>query len=85
MTELSNLPNIGIVLEENLRKIGVTTEEQFKEKGTKQIFFEIRQKVDSGACLHMLYGIEGARKGKPVQALTKEEKEKLKQFYRSLI
>ncbi|OJG58928.1 hypothetical protein RV08_GL001459 [Enterococcus mundtii] len=40
--------------------------------------------MDSGACLHMLYGIEGARKGKPVQALSKEEKEKLKQFYRSL-
>ncbi|MDY4307103.1 hypothetical protein SNF32_06050 [Enterococcus mundtii] len=28
--------------------------------------------------------MEGARKGKPMQALTKEEKEKLKQFYRSL-
>ncbi|GEL81103.1 hypothetical protein RV08_GL001458 [Enterococcus mundtii] len=35
MTELSNLPNIGKVLEENLRKIGVTTEEQFKEKGAE--------------------------------------------------
>lgn len=44
MTELSNLPNVGKVLEENLRKIVVTTEEQFKEKGTEQIFFEIRQK-----------------------------------------
>ncbi|WP_206856159.1 TfoX/Sxy family DNA transformation protein [Candidatus Enterococcus mangumiae] len=84
MTELGNLPNIWKVLEENLRTIGVTTEEQLKEKGTEQLFFEIRQKVDSGACLQMLYGIEGAMKGKRARDLTKEEKEKLKQFYRSL-
>jgi DNA transformation protein len=52
--------------------------------GSKQAFIKIREK-DAGACLHMLYGLEGAIEGKKDSLLSKEVKEDLKDFYRALV
>ena len=65
MTELADLPNVGKVLEQNLRAVGIDTPEELQSVGTREAFLRIRSAVDPGACLHMLYGIEGAIRGIP--------------------
>ncbi|MDK4210569.1 hypothetical protein QJ527_03285 [Enterococcus mundtii] len=40
MTELSNLPNVGKVLEENLRKIVMTTEDNLKKRKRNRYFLK---------------------------------------------
>ena len=84
MDELSTLPNIGKVLEENLRKVGIHTPEQLREIGTEEAFIRIRYQADPGACLHMLYGIEGAIEGIPDKFLSDEVKKELRVFYKGL-
>lgn len=83
MSELSSLPNVGKVLEKNLYEIGVTTKEELLKMGSKQAFVFIR-KIDPGACLHMLYGIQGAIEGVKDSKLSPEIKVSLKEFYKSL-
>jgi DNA transformation protein and related proteins len=84
MTALSELPNIGPVLEAHLQAVGIETPEQLQETGAEEAFMRIRERRDSGACLHMLYGIKGALLGIPDTLLPCEMKEELKTFYRSL-
>lgn len=82
--ELSSLPNVGRVLEENLRKVGIETLDQLKSIGAEGAFLRIRADVDPGACLHMLYGIRGAIEGVPDKFLSDDTKQKLKDFYKTL-
>ena len=84
MSELTALPNIGKVLEGNLIGIGIETPEQLRNAGAREVFLRIRAQVDSGACLHMLYGIQGAIEGIPYKALPASKKSELKQFFRTL-
>ncbi len=65
MNELQKLPNVGQVLADHLVRIGISTPEQLRTKTAEAIFVTIRQQCDAGACLHMLYGIEGAIQGIP--------------------
>lgn len=62
MGELAGLPNVGTVLERNLNEIGIYTVKQLRETGSKEAFIRIKM-VDPGACLHMLYGLQGAIDG----------------------
>ncbi len=82
--ELTDLPNIGPVLAENLRKIGVETPEAFREMGAEEAFLRIRRSVDSGACLHQLSALAGAELGLPKAALTPERKAALKAFFQEI-
>jgi len=83
MGELAKLPNIGKVLEKNLNEIGIYTEKQLKEIGSKEAFLRIRF-YDPGACLHMLYGLQGAIDGIKDNFLTETTKQDLKAFYKNL-
>lgn len=83
MSELLSLPNVGKVLEKNLHDIGITTIEQLVKMGSKQAFIFIRE-IDPGACLHMLYGIEGAIEGIKDSKLSDETKQDLREFYKTL-
>lgn len=83
MESLSKLPNVGKVLEKNLNEIGIYTPEQLIQTGSKQAFIRIRL-IDSGACLHMLYGIQGAVEGIRDTLLAENTKEDLKNFFNSL-
>jgi len=83
MEKLSDLPNIGKVLEKNLNDIGVYTQKQLREIGSKNAFIYIRL-IDSGACLHMLYGIQGAIEGIRYTQLAESTKQDLKRFFNSL-
>ena len=84
MSTLSDLPNVGKVLEDNLRKINIETLEQLRQIGAEEAFFRIRMAVDPGACLHMLYGIQGAIEGIPDKFLSDQTKERLRLFYKTL-
>lgn len=84
MGELSDLPNVGKVLEENLHAIGIKTPEQLQQIGAEEAFLRIRLQRDPGACLHMLYGIQGAILGIPDKFLPAQAKQELKKYYRSL-
>lgn len=81
---LTDLPNVGRVLAGNLEAVGVHTPEQLKQLGAKKAFILIRAKVDSGACLHMLYGLQGAIEGVPDSQLSDATKDDLSRFFLDL-
>jgi DNA transformation protein and related proteins len=83
MGELCSLPNVGKVLERNLNAVGIDTIEQLLKIGSKEAFLRIRI-IDSGACLHMLYGLEGAIEGIRDSMLSEAAKQDLKKFFKSL-
>ncbi len=81
--KLTDLPNIGPVLADNLRKIGVETPESLREMGAEGAWLSIRGQVDSGACLHQLQALAGAVEGVPKKELPRERKAELKAFFDS--
>lgn len=84
MERLSDLPNVGKVLEGHLRCIGIQTPEQLRNIGAKEAFRQIRAYADPGACLHMLYGVQGAVDGIPDKLLPEATRQELKEYFRSL-
>ena len=59
MGELSQLPNIGNVVEEQLNQVGIVTEEDLRSEGAEQAWLKI-QEIDESACMHRLLALEGA-------------------------
>lgn len=80
MGNLSKLPNIGAVVEEQLNQVGITTYDQLKEIGSKQAWLKIKA-IDESACINRLYGLEGAIQGIKKSQLSPEVKAELKEFY----
>lgn len=80
MGELSDLPNIGKVVEEQLNQVGIFTFEELKDIGAKQAWLKI-QEIDSSACIHRLLALEGAIQGVKKTDLPIQVKEELKEFY----
>jgi len=80
MGELSKLPNIGPAVERQLELVGITTFEELKNVGSKDAWLRIKE-IDSSACIHRLYALEGAINGIKKNELSKEMKEELKKFY----
>lgn len=80
---MAQLPNIGKVLEKRLHEAGVYTPAQLREIGSKEAFIRVHLH-DSGACLHMLYALEGAVEGIRYTQLSEETCQDLKQFFNSL-
>ncbi len=83
MKKLSDLPNIGKVAEAKLIEAGIESSEELVKIGSKEAFLRIRLN-DPTACLHMLYGIEGAVEGVKDKFLSDDVKEDLKTFFKSL-
>ncbi len=84
MEYLTNLPNIGPRLAENLERAGVTDPEQLRALGAEEVFLRIRAQVDQTACLHQLEALAGAVEGVKKCLLPPERKAELKAWYRSL-
>ena len=80
MGELSKLPNIGAVVEEQLNQVGINTYDQLKEMGSRQAWLKIKA-IDDSACINRLYGLEGAVQGIKKSPLSSELKAELKDFY----
>lgn len=49
MGELTKLPNIGKIMEQQLNEVGITTFTQLKETGSKQAWLSIKA-MDPSAC-----------------------------------
>jgi hypothetical protein len=69
---LTSLPNIGGITAAQLRKIGITTRQQFLRRDPYQVFAELRRKVDPTLCRCALASIVGAKKGVRWHLITKE-------------
>ncbi len=80
MGNLSMLPNIGKILEEQLNEVGIETAYQLKEIGSKQAWLNIKA-LDPSACFNRLCALEGAIQGMRWHSLSKETKDELKKFY----
>ncbi len=81
---LTDLPNIGPKLAENLRQVGLETPEAFRAAGTEEAFLRIRAQVNPNACFHQLTALAGAELGIPKKALPPERKAALRVFFDSL-
>ena len=81
MGELSELPNIGKVVEEQLNQVGIFTFEELKAIGAKRAWLKI-QGIDSSACIHRLLALEGAIQGVKKTELAPEMKKELGEFYK---
>lgn len=84
MSALRDLPNVGKVLEKNLIDAGIASPERLREVGAREAFLRIRSSVDPGACLNMLYGLEGAVRGVRDTLLDAETRRSLGDFFSSL-
>lgn len=83
MSTLAELPNVGKVLEKNLSEVGINTPDELRSVGAKEAFIRIRM-IDTGACLHMLYGLQGAVEGIKDTTLSDDTKADLRLFFKSL-
>ena len=84
MERLTDLPNIGPKLAENLEKAGIETPERLRELGAEEAFLRIRAQADAAACLHQLEALAGAAEGVRKSLLFPERKAELKAWFRIL-
>lgn len=80
MGELSKLPNIGKIVEEQLNQVGITTEDELRAKGAKAAWLAIKE-IDESACINRLMALEGAIAGVKKIQLSEEVKADLREFY----
>ena len=79
-SDLSKLPNIGKDTEKRLIETGITSISELIEAGTENVFLRL-QVLDPGACIQLLYGLEGAVQGISATKLTNERKLELLEFH----
>jgi len=81
MSQLIDLSNIGKTLANKLNDADISSIEQLKSIGSKQAIIKISTIENSGACITMLYALEGAIQGIRWHDLSKKTKQELKAFY----
>lgn len=84
MIPLSKLPNIGKVLVQKLHEVDIHTEEDLKSIGSEGALIKISSLESGGACINMLYALEGAIQNRRWHSLSQMRKDELKEFYHSL-
>jgi DNA transformation protein and related proteins len=80
-SDLINQINIGKDTETKLIQVGIDSFEKLKAIGSEQAFLRL-QTLDPGACLDLLYGLEGAIQGIKWNKLPFEKKQALLQFHK---
>lgn len=80
-SDLLNQPNIGKNTATKLILVGINTISELKFIGVEQAFIRL-QTVDPGACINLLYGLEGAIEGIQSSQLSAEKKQELLQFHK---
>lgn len=76
----SELPNVGAHAEQQLTEAGIDSAEALIDLGAEQAWLRVKA-IDPGACLHMLYALEGAVQGIPKKDICPERKAELKAFF----
>lgn len=77
---LSELPNIGKVVEGQLNAVGITTPEQLRDIGTEEAWLKI-QSIDKTACINRLLALEGAIRGIKKPDIPIKRRAELREFY----
>ena len=80
MGELSKLPNIGKVLEEQLNTVGINSVDDLIDIGSKEAWLKIKE-IDESACINRLMALEGAIQNIRWHDLSEDDKNNLKDFY----
>ncbi len=70
-SSLRSLPNIGRVTEDKLKRIGISSREEFLRRDPYEVFDELRRRVDPTFCRCALALIVGAQLGLPWHQVTK--------------
>jgi DNA transformation protein and related proteins len=83
MGRLSEMQNIGPVVERQLMEAGIQTPEELIALGSREAFVRLRLR-DPGCCLSCLCGLEGAIRGIRWHNLEAETKAGLKAFMKTL-
>jgi DNA transformation protein len=78
--DLTGVINIGRDTEAKLKQVGIDSFDQLKEIGSENAFIRL-QTIDPGACLCLLYGLDGAISGTKWHQLSPERKKALQQFF----
>jgi DNA transformation protein and related proteins len=73
--------NIGKDTESKLIQAGIDSFEKLESLGSEQAFLRL-QAFDPGACLNLLYGLEGAIEGIKWHDLSTEKKQELLCFFK---
>ena len=84
MKNLTDLPNIGKTLADKLNLIGIENEQELKQLGSENAIIKIATIENNGACINMLYALEGAIQGVRWHGIDNERKQELKEFYRMM-
>ena len=80
MGELNKLPNIGKMLEGQLKDIGINTIEDLVDTGSKEAWIRIKE-IDERACINRLMALEGAIQNIRWHDLSEKDKKNLRDFY----
>jgi DNA transformation protein len=78
--DLTILPNIGKVLAEKLKAVGIDTVEKLRSIGSENAFIRLKT-IDNEACINSLCALEGAIQGIRWHDLDKCTKEELRVFF----
>ena len=80
-SDLINQINIGKDTESKLIQVGIDSFAKLQSIGSEQAFLRL-QTLDPGACLDLLYGLEGAIEGIKWNKLPQDKKRVLLQFHK---
>ncbi len=83
MEELTSMMNIGKELERKLKIIGVNSADDLKRLGSKETFFQLKQRFPK-VCLVHLYTLEGAITSTEFNKLSEETKADLKKYIKRI-
>ena len=83
MSDLTELPNIGKAVAQQLESVGIKTAADLKEAGRKEAWLRILE-IDASACINRLYALEGAIRGVKKSQLSPECKADLRDFYNKM-
>ena len=84
--ELRDLPNIGSVLVDTLRRVGIETPADLQAAGSIEVLLRIHRTIlDDKACANKLYALEGAIRGVRSRDIPQRERAELWRRYRALL
>jgi DNA transformation protein len=78
--DLTTLPNIGKVLADKLKVVGIDTAEKLRSIGSENAFIRLKT-IDNEACINSLCALEGAIQGIRWHNLDKFKKDELRIFF----
>ncbi len=74
---LQQMPNIGAVLADRLRRGGVADAAELRRLGAGRAFEKIRAELPEDSCAHTLFALEGAIRGTRWTAIPQAERDTL--------